>query len=162
MSPRLKYADTTVEATKSAGQIGDLVRKYGGSRFEVQWSESGMLTGVRFALRHPTLGEVPVRLLARTDRIVELLRRGERGREQAYRIAWRQLRDFVEQALFAVETKLFPIHEVFMAQTEVYDHDSGETITFGELLERRGGRTAGGALQLRAGPPVVDATFRLE
>ena len=82
------------------------------------WGDHG-LRGVRFAIQTEH-GEVPVRLGARVERVAEIIRqkkpyshRMRRNRleyekwveeELAYRIAWRQLKDFVEQALLAVET----------------------------------------------------------
>lgn len=117
-------------------------------------SQSGPnhLTGVRFALRVPDLGEVPVRLTAASETISGILltnqpwsQRSRSTREeharlieaQAHRIAWRQLRDFVEQALLAVETGLFPIGSAFMAHMEVWDEQREETVTMAELVASR-------------------------
>lgn len=158
----IKYASTTVAPTKSAGEIQDLVRRYGGTRCEVRWDGAGRVYGVRFAIRHERFGEIPVRLTAKTDRIFEILQKQRRSvydrrkkeavdRDQAYRIAWRQLKDFVEQALLAVETGLFPLHEAFMAAVETEDPETGESVTWGELLERHG---AGGPQGLRLLPPT--------
>jgi hypothetical protein len=152
VSQPIKYASTTIDPGQSAGEIADLVRKYGGSRFEMRWGEFGRLEGIRFAIRDPEIGQVPVRLDAQADRVLQILReakpysrRMRRSRaqweedteEQAYRIAWRQLRDFVEQALLAVETGLFPLASAFMAHVEVWDEEAGETVTMGELVGRR-------------------------
>lgn len=148
----IKYETTTVGAAQSAGEIADLVRRYGGTRFEMRWGTFGELTGVRFAIRDQELGEVPVRLEAATEKIRDILQRSRpftnrtRGtkqqyeveiREQAYRIAWRQLKDFVEQALLAVETGLFPVGAAFMASIEIWDEAAGETVTMGEFVGRR-------------------------
>lgn len=165
----IKYETTTVDAGKSASEIAQLVQTYGGSRFEMQWGEDGLLTGIRFALRHPKLGEVPVRLTARTERIEEILRGvskwrwDHQGRKlHAYRIAWRQLKDFVEQQLLAVKTGLFPVHEVFMAQVEARDPDTGEMVTVGELVERHGAIAPGGGLRLLPAPPTIEAVYEVE
>lgn len=176
MAQAIKYETTTVEAGKSATEIAQLVQKYGGARFEMQWGDDGLLTGIRFALRHPTLGEVPVRLMAKTDRIVAILLKahpwtwGKRAtraehekqwRVQAYRIAWRQLKDFVEQQLLAVETGLFPVHEVFMGQVEARDPTTGELVTVGELVARHGTIASGGGLLLLPAPPTLDADYEV-
>ena len=69
--------------------------------------------------------------------------------ELAYWIAWRQLKDFVEQALLAVETGLFDIAGAFMASVEVWDDESGEVVTMAELVARRMSLQPGsGALRL--------------
>jgi len=164
----IKYASTTVDPLKSANEIQALVQRYGGTRFEIRWNESKQVAAVRFAIRHPKFGEIPVRLTARVEKIAEILKaartsrryisQGERQkkdaeeRTQAYRIAWRQLRDFIEQALLAVETGLFPLHEAFMASVETEDPETGDVVTWGELLERRG---SGGPHGLRLlAPPL--------
>jgi hypothetical protein len=148
----IKYATTTIDPAKSASEIGALVQKYGGSRFEMRWGAFGSLTGIRFAIRAEGIGEVPVRLEAQTERIEEILTKAKRaGRsywrptaadiqkvsEQAHRIAWRQLRDFVEQALLAMETGLFNIGAAFMAHIEVQDDAQGDRVTMSEFLLRR-------------------------
>ena len=113
MSQAIKYESTTVEPEQSAAEIMRLVRAYGGIRFEMLWGDHG-LRGVRFTIQTPQ-GQVPVRLQARVERVAEIIRqkkpyssRMRRTEEQyrawieeelAYWIAWRQLRDFVEQAL---------------------------------------------------------------
>lgn len=173
----IKYEATTIDPGKSAAELAQLVQRYGGSRFEMQWGDDGLLTGIRFALRHPKLGEVPVRLAARTDRIAEILAKAKpykwemrstreehaaAQKMQAYRIAWRQLRDFIEQQLLAVETGLFPVHEVFMAQIETRDPVSGDLVTMGELLERHAAISPGGGLRLLPAPPTIDAEYEVE
>jgi hypothetical protein len=163
----IKYQGTTVEAIKSAGEIQRLVQQYGGTRCEIRWDTKGNVVGVRFAIRHERFGEVPVRLAAKTAKIEEILKRRtsighEKRPAQAYRIAWRQLKDFVEQALLAVETGLFPLHEAFMASVETEDPETGESITWGEMLERHGAGGVGGLRLLGSGPKVIEAVYTVE
>ena len=49
----IKYERTEVEAEKSVSEIARLVRRYGGSRFETLWDETGEVRGIRFAIRAP-------------------------------------------------------------------------------------------------------------
>ncbi len=159
----IKYESTEIEPEKSAAEIMQLVRKYGGIRFEMVWGELG-LRGVRFAIETPQ-GPVPVRLEARVERVAEIIlqkkpwgHRMRRNRleyekwveeELAYRIAWRQLKDFVEQALLAVETGLFDLAGVFMGSVEVWDNEAEEVVTMAELVASRMSLQSGnGALRL--------------
>lgn len=175
MGQAIKYENTTVDPSVSAMQIGQLVQRYGGSRFEMQWNDRGRLIGVRFAIRHDRLGEVPVRLMASIENVEGLIRerrpyssRMRKTRAQwaewcadvAYRVAWRQLKDFVEQALLAVETGLFPLHEAFMAQVETPDPETGEPITVGELFGRHAVLESSGLRLLPS--PVVEAEYEVE
>lgn len=141
----IKYQSTTIDPWKSAAEIAALVRKYGGTRFEQQWGERGEMLGIRFGIRDERMGEVPVILRAQTERIEEILRGAvprtwlkQEIREQAQRIAWRQLKDFVEQALLAVETGLFPLAAAFMAHIEVEDEETGAPIALIEAFATRG------------------------
>ena len=72
MSQAIKYESTTIEPEQSAAEIMQLVRKYGGIRFEMVWRELG-LRGVRFTIQTPQ-GQVPVRLEARVERVAEIIR----------------------------------------------------------------------------------------
>lgn len=147
MAQTIKYESTKISAVQSAGEIATLVHRYGGTRFEQRWDpHTGELFGIRFAIQVEEQGEVPVRLTARTETIEEILRdaRGPRSsttdaeiRAKAQRIAWRQLKDFVEQALLAVETGLFDLAAAFMAHVEVWDEEHDETVTMAELVSRR-------------------------
>lgn len=166
MPQPIKYAETTVPAVKSAQEIETLAARYGASRFEKLWDEGGNLYAIRFALRAEPWGEVPVLVEARTEAVLAILlkakpwnwRRGPQGRaayeaklrEQSYRIAWRQLRDFVEQALLAVETGLLSPTDAFMWGLEMRDPETGGRTTAGRMFQRAAALAPGGVLALPA------------
>jgi hypothetical protein len=174
----IKYEGTTVDPAKSAAEIAGLVQKYGGTRFEMKWDQYSRLQGVRFAIRHERLGEIPVRLMAQIANVEKYLLKKRpwsysmrktkaqheaEMRDTAYRVSWRQLKDFVEQSLLAVETGLFPLHEAFMAQVEMEDPAGGDPITVGQLFEAQATRGRGGALLMLAAPaPTVEADYEFE
>ncbi|MCE2456178.1 MAG: hypothetical protein J4G12_10285 [Gemmatimonadetes bacterium] len=142
----VKYQTTSVEAARSAQQICDLARKYGASRFEMRWDDRRRLEGVRFAVRHPEAGEVPVVLRAPEETITRILwdARGPNSRktraeiaDQAHRIAWRHMKDLTEQLLLATRLGLRTVEGAFMADIEVWDDETGETTTMAELFARR-------------------------
>lgn len=156
----IKYESTTVEAASSVSELSDLIRGYGGSRFEQIWAEDGSVGGVRFAVRHPSLGEVPVAISARTVTIEGILREAGKWRSypaaerevlvraQAERIAWRHLKDLTEQLLLAVRLGLKTLPEAFLSDVEVYDPASGDKTSMAALLESRSRRDGGGPLEL--------------
>ena len=45
MSQAIKYESTTVEPEQSAAEIMQLVRAYGGNRFEMIWGDHGLQAG---------------------------------------------------------------------------------------------------------------------
>jgi len=148
MSQAIKYETTSIDATQSAMELSALVQKYGGTRFELRW-EGGLLMGVRFAIRHPGLGDVPVRLPARQDAVAATLQekrpyssrmrktRVEWERDiaaQAYRVAWRHLKDFAEQVLLAVDLGILEIQEGFLWAVEIEDPQTGDVTTMGAMV----------------------------
>lgn len=166
MTQPIKYAGTKVDPTQSANEIAKLVQSYGGTRFEMRWADDGTLEGVRFAIRHARLGAIPIRLTARVEKVYEILQGAraypssyrEKDRERAYRIAWRQMKDYVEQSLLAVKTGLLDLHEAFMAKVETEGPD-GETTTLGELITKYG---SVGERGLLLGPGLAEAEWELE
>lgn len=170
----IKYQGTKVDVEKTVGELSALIKKYGGSRFEQQWTESGGVGGVRFAVRHETLGELPVNLTANTGQIRRIMAdaglwksyapdaRSEKLETQSQRIAWRHLKDLTEQLLLAVSIGLKTLPEAFLADVELYDRERGELVRMAEYLERRAsagpdgleiaaGETARGVIPLPAG-----------
>ncbi len=161
MAQSIKYESTKIDPTQSASEVAQLVQRYGASRFELRWNERMELEGIRFALRVAEIGEVPIRVEARSEKIVRVLQRAHPSwtstqvREQALRIAWRHLRDLSEQLLLAVELGLKDVGAAFMDGVEVYDDVADETVTIAEYLNRRArlGAGEGGLRFLPAGVP---------
>lgn len=149
MGTTVKYQNTKIDATESATEIAALIRQHGGTRFEMIWDDDGELEAIRFAIRVEDMGEVPVRLGVQTRRIFEQLWKSNLGgsvydeerhdliRKQANRIAWRNLKDYLERALQTVESGLLPLFEVFMAHIEVWDDLTGKNVTMSEYMIRR-------------------------
>lgn len=152
----IKYESTSVDPTQSASEVAALVQRYGASRFELRWNAKNELEAIRFALR-TEIGEVPVRIEAHTDRVERLLLEAHpswgkpKAREQAYRIAWRHLRDLTEQLLLAVQLGLKDVGAAFMDGVEVWDEERSETVTMAEFLSRRA-ELVGGERGLRLLP----------
>lgn len=152
----IKYQETEVPAERSIGQITTLIREYGGTRFEQIWGEDGRVLGIRFAIRHPQIGELPVSLTTKYTQIERILheaglwrsmsntRRSERIGRQAERIAWRHTKDLTEQLLLSVRLGLRTLPAAFMADVEVLDEHTGETVTMFELFERSAELSASG------------------
>ena len=154
-SQAIKYQSTKVAAEKSVGEVASLIRGYGGSRFEQLWGEDGSVLGVRFAIRHPDVGELPVSLMLKTGEIERILwdagyvksygtDRPALIREQAERIAWRHEKDLIEQLLLSVRLGTRTLQGAFMAEIETWDAAAQETVTLEELFARRAELTPGG------------------
>lgn len=146
----MKYQDTEVEAAESVRQLQEIIRRHGGRRFEQEWSEEGAIIGIRFAISHPEIGELPVSMPMRLGTIADLLfkagylksikypERRNRIARQAERIAWRHAKDLTEQLLVSVQLGLKTVTEAFLENVEVRDTATSRTVTVGELVEKRG------------------------
>ena len=160
MAQLIKYESTGIEPAKSAGQIMDLVRRYGGRSFTQIWGEGQTVLGIRFTLAFEELGPLPVQMHARTARIEEILNEGGKWKSQGYakrkeliaaqaqRIAWRHLKDLTEQLLLAVALGLKTPGEAFMDGVEVEDPATGETTTMGKLLAQHAQISSSGQIRL--------------
>lgn len=149
MTNAIKYQDTKVDVEKTLSDLTNLIKRYGGTRFEQNWTPDGHVRGVRFAIHHDTLGELPVRMLARTDRIQTILlnaglwksyprqEREKKVKAQAERIAWRHVRDLTEQLLLAVQLDIRSMPEAFLADVEIFDSQLGETVRMSDYLQSR-------------------------
>ena len=167
----VKYESTEVNVEKTLAGLAGLIRRYGGRRFEQIWDVAGNAVAVRFSIDHPTLGELPVHLPARTAKIVRILDEAGKWRsyaedererkiaEQAHRIAWRHISDLTEQLLLAVQLDIKTLPEAFMADVEVYDRERGEVVRMAEYLERRASSGPEG-LELTAAEATSDVTRR--
>ena len=167
----VKYESTEVAVEKTLGELAGLIRCYGGRRFEQIWDPTGNAVAVRFSIEHPSLGELPVHLPARTAKIRQILLEAGKWRsysekererkitEQSHRIAWRHISDLTEQLLLAVALDVKTLSEAFMADVEVYDRERGEVVRMAEYLERRASSGPEG-LELTAAEAASDVTRR--
>jgi NADH:ubiquinone oxidoreductase subunit D len=69
----IKYQDTTVAVERTVAELSALIKKYGGSRFEQQWTPDGGVSGVRRGPAREMLGELTVSLTARMAEIRRIM-----------------------------------------------------------------------------------------
>ena len=107
----------------------------------LRWDAEGRLEGVAFTIVDQRYGGiVPVRLDAPTAEIETILEASRLFRNptiretQAQRIAWRHLRDLVEQLLMAVRVGLYSVAEAFMANVVIETDEGSETM--GQYVSR--------------------------
>lgn len=163
MVQAVKYQSTTVKVDKTLGELGELIRNYGGSRFEQIWNDDGGTMGIRFAIRHPQIGELPVTMTQKTGEIERILRANgykksassKEVREQAERIAWRHTKDLTEQLLLAVKLGQRSLPGAFMADIEVSDGSSEASVTLEEWFSSRAAISAGGRVELLQSDNVI-------
>jgi hypothetical protein len=144
-----RFHSTTVDAGKTAMQIGQTLQKYGAASFTVMFEDSEP-SGIAFSMDVPGVGVVPVQVRARVDELAERLRRKVRNRRSepdhthARRVAWRQLQMLIEMQLELVQNGVRQFHEMFMA--DILGED-GRTV--GDLFLESQGLLPGGTQVLR-------------
>jgi len=145
MSKRERFIaslDTKVPVSRSVDQIRYLVERFGAAEFGIQYDPAaGVPVAVSFKIKDPHLGSfLPVALRAPSDAIYKAivpdryLTGAQQGgyREQARRVAWRNLHDFVRASLIGVQTGIMSLGEAFMASL-VVTLPTGEAKRLGEL-----------------------------
>lgn len=136
---RLFMETTKISPEQTVAQIQRILGKYGVSAIQTEY-EGGKVKTVFFKIK---IGDyhIPFRLPCRSEVIYRVLigrmkkireKRIDEYREQAERIAWRQILRWVEAQMALVETGMVKIQEVFMP----YIQTNAEGQTLYEKLEQ--------------------------
>ena len=123
MKRQLFMGSTEIEASKTAGQISQMLIAAGARSIQMDFDAEGRLTGMHFIL---FVDGVPhaFRMPARIDPVFEILNgrrksydrvaNKEKDREAAQRIGWRQLYRWTEVQLAFAQSGMASIHEVLL------------------------------------------------
>jgi hypothetical protein len=118
VSPLLNYT-TTVEARRTIGQVHSILVEGGARQIMTEYSEVGSPIGVTFAIvtgeglrafNLPVKVESVRRVMARDPKTP----RRFQTPEQAERVAWRIMKDWLEAQLAIVETEMVTFDEVML------------------------------------------------
>ena len=127
--PILNYT-TQVAAENTISEISRMLTKLGISAILTEYDEAGEIAAMSFRVRLEA-GEMAFRLPANWQAVLTLLeedqkvRRQFKTKEQAIRVAWRILKDWVEAQLALIETRMVSVDEVFLPYLIV---DGGQTL----------------------------------
>ncbi len=124
--PLLNYT-TEVPASKTAGEIQEMLRKHGAVAVTIEYQE-GKTTGLSFSI--PLADNVlSFRLPVKSDPVRKILmakykqrtwdtalqrKREQAATEQADRTAWRIVKDWIEAQLALIDVDMVRIEEVFL------------------------------------------------
>lgn len=112
----IKNYTTKVKASKSVGEIQDILARHGAFRTSIDYGEGGRLLGLSFALKG-TADEVQAyRLPARVEAVKAILVRQKTKStdEHAENVAWRNIKDWVDAQMALIETGQADVAEVMM------------------------------------------------
>ena len=133
MSPIANYT-TTVAALKSIGEIQGILVAHGAQHILIDY-DHGEPVGLAFMVPTP-FGEIPFRLPAKIDKVEAVLlkqlassrrqwdtqyqqERKAKIKEQASRVAWRILKDWVRAQMAIEETEMVTIDQIFLPYMQV-------------------------------------------
>ena len=109
---------TTVDALKTVGEIQGILVRHGAKSILMDY-ENGIITSLSFKVDTPH-GEMAIRLPVNARAVLRVLKeQGVTPRyanyEQAVKIAWRIVKDWVRAQMALLETEMVRMEEVFFA-----------------------------------------------
>lgn len=128
--PILNYT-TKIAVEKTVGQIQGMLAKAGAQSILIEYDDQQILSSVSFRIVYNS-ALVSFRLPAQIDPVYAILHndykvpRKQKTREQAARVAWRIIKDWVEAQLAIVEAEQVELVEVFLPFAQ--NPQTGETI----------------------------------
>ena len=112
--PLLNYT-TKVDVYATLGSIQAQLVKHGAKKIMQDYDDNGHITSLSFMVDTP-VGPRGVRLPANVDAVHAVLARQKVkcDREQAERVAWRIVKDWVEAQMAILESEMVQMDEIFL------------------------------------------------
>lgn len=112
--PLLNYT-TKVNVFNTLGEIQAQLVKHGAKKIMQDYDEAGHITALAFMIDTP-LGPRGVRLPANAEAVhtVLLQQKVKCDRDQAERVAWRIIKDWVEAQMAILESEMVQMDEIFL------------------------------------------------
>lgn len=146
----LKNYSTEVPAMKSIGQIEGNLVAHGAKAIMIKYSADHEPESLSFIIATPQ-GDIPFRLPANVEKVHQLLlkqltsstfrqwdtayqaTRREKARQQAARVAWRTIKDWIDAQLAFIETEMVTLEQVFLSYMTVKD---GQKTLYEAMVDR--------------------------
>ena len=129
---------TTVDSFKTVSEIEYILMKHKAKSIMKNY-DGESITGLSFLI-DTGFQQIPVRLPVKVDECFEVLKREKKNsprssikatREQAERVAWRILKDWIEAQMALLDIEMVEMQEIFLPYIEI----QGQTIY--EKLEQK-------------------------
>lgn len=111
----IKNYTTKIAAAQTMGEIQGILASHGARKVMMDFSESGDAEAVTFALMLNNR-LVGFRLTAKPEGVIRVMKKEGQNctKEQATRIAWRNIKDWISAQIALVETEQASMQEVFL------------------------------------------------
>lgn len=132
---------TSIDAYKTVSEIEYILVKHGAKAIMKNY-ENDAITGLSFLI-DTGVRQIPVRLPAKVDACLAVLKKEKKEnprkqikdtREQAERVAWRILKDWVEAQMALLDIEMVRFEEIFLPYIEVKGKTVFETIEENHFL----------------------------
>lgn len=112
--PLLNYT-TKIDIFTTLGQIQGMLVKHGAKKILQEYDDDNNIEAVSFIIDTP-VGVQAIRLPANVDAVHRVLmnQKVKCDREQAERVAWRIIKDWVEAQMAILESEMVTMDEVFL------------------------------------------------
>ena len=118
MKPKLLNYTTSISPEKTVAEIQQKLAMHGAHQILHEYDNNGNLIGLSFKIR-TQFGELAFRMPANVKAVQKILQENSRRyvdrSDQANRVAWRILKDWVEAQLALLQTGQVTVEQVFMA-----------------------------------------------
>lgn len=135
--PILNYS-TSIDVTKTAGEIQARLAKAGARAILTEYNDQGSITGMSFQLK-TEWGIISYKMPVRTEGVLQAIKKDRKcqprycNRDQAQRVAWRIMKDWIAAQLAFIEADMARMTEVFLP----YAVNPADGQTVFEALEGR-------------------------
>ena len=123
--PLLNYT-TKVNVYATLGEIQGILVKHGAKKIMQDYDEGGHIVALTFGIETPA-GPRGIRLPANVDAVHAVLakQKVKCDREQAERVAWRIVKDWVEAQMAILESEMVQMDQIFLPYMV---NDKGQTL----------------------------------
>lgn len=115
----IKNYTTTINANKTIGEIQEILSKHGANAIMTEY-ENGEVVALSFKINTPR-GEIGIKLPANIDKVLKVLKTQKNKnsqikdtKDQATKVAWRIIKDWVDSQMAILETEMVEMEEVFL------------------------------------------------
>ena len=115
---------TRIPAAQTAGEVQGILARHGAKAVMIQYGDDGSAEALSFQIKHGD-GVLGFRLPIEPDAVLMVLEgqydsgklrshQGRPNREQAVKVAWRILKDWVEAQMAILETQMVTMEQIFL------------------------------------------------
>ena len=116
--PLINYT-TNINSGRTIGEIQQILSKHGATAIMTEY-ENGEAVALSFKI-NTVRGEVGIKLPSNIDKVLRVLKNQKQNntqikdtKEQATRVAWRIIKDWVEAQMAILETQMVEMEEIFL------------------------------------------------